>query len=289
MKKLAILLTIFGLVLMVAQPNVLNAQDDDANGDSISMSGDSLMANDSTSQIPTEEETGEEEEGASESEEKVVEEDEGLTAIMIQYFIDGGPLFMGIVLITLILGLAFVIERIISLTLASTNVKSLMRKVENKLQDNDVDGAKEICKSNRSPIASIIYQGLERSKDGIENVEKAIVAYGSVQMGLLERGLVWIQLFIALAPMLGFMGTIIGMVQAFESIREAGDIDISVVSGDIKVALLTTLFGLIVAVILQTFYNFIVSKIDGMVNDMEEASISFVDMLMTYNITGNKN
>lgn len=210
-------------------------------------------------------------------------EEEGHQLIK-RYFIEGGPGFMGIVLVCLILGLAFSIERIISLNLATTNVNKLLGSVESELQNGNVENAKEICKSNRSPVASIIHQGLDRVHEGIEIVEKSIVSYGSVQMGLLERGLVWISLFIAIAPMLGFMGTVIGMIQAFDAIEEAGDIRPSLVAGGIKVALLTTVFGLITAIILQIFYNYIVSKVDSIVNTMEDASISFVDILVKNNV-----
>jgi len=201
-----------------------------------------------------------------------------------KYFIDGTWQFMGVVLICLILGLAFCIERIISLSLADTNTTKLLADVDEALKAKDVERAKEICKSTRGPIASIIWQGLIRVREGIEVVEKSLSAYGSVQMGLLERGLVWISLFIALAPMLGFMGTVIGMIDAFDDIATAGAISASVVAGGIKVALLTTVFGLIVAVILQIFYNYIVSKVDGMVNQMEDASQTFIDMLVKYDI-----
>ena len=186
----------------------------------------------------------------------------GLTQ-MKKYFIDGGPFFMSLVLICLILGLAVCIERIITLTLSQTNTKKLLSRVESALQDHDVDQAKEICKSTRGPVASIMYQGLDRVKEGLGIVEKSVISYGSVQMGILEKGLTWIALFIALAPMLGFTGTVIGMIQAFEDIANAGDISPAVVAGGIKVALITTLFGLIVAIILQIAYNFIVSKVDG--------------------------
>ncbi len=201
-----------------------------------------------------------------------------------RYFIEGNPRFMSFVLICLLVGLAFSIERIIALNLATTNTKKLLGNIESELQNGNVEGAKEICKANRSPVASIIHQGLDRVHEGIEIVEKTIVSYGSVQMGLLERGLVWISLFIAIAPMLGFMGTVIGMIQAFDSIEEAGSISPSLVAGGIKVALLTTVFGLITGIILQIFYNYIVSKIDTIVNTMEDASISFVDILVKNNI-----
>ena len=191
---------------------------------------------------------------------------------------------MGIVLICLILGLAFCIERIISLSLADTNTRKLLEGVDEALKAKDVEKAKEICKATRGPVAGIIWQGLTRVREGIDVVEKSLSAYGSVQMGLLERGLVWIALFIALAPMLGFLGTVIGMVQAFDDIATAGAISASIVAGGIKVALLTTVFGLIVAIILQIFYNYIVSKIDGMVTSMEDASQTFIDMLVKYDV-----
>ena len=195
-------------------------------------------------------------------------------------FIEGGAGFMGIVLLTLILGLALCIERIIYLHAAgSSNNEELLAAIAKALKNGGVDKAKEVCRNTRGPIASIFYQGLERSDKGIDAVEKSIVSYGSVQMGMLERGTTWISLFIALAPMLGFMGTVIGMIGAFDAIEAAGDISPSLVAGGIKVALLTTVFGLIVAIILQVFYNYIISKIDDIVNKMEDASIALVDML----------
>ncbi len=199
-------------------------------------------------------------------------------------FIEGGPGFMGVVLLCLILGLAIAIERIIYLNLASTNTNKLLLAVEEALNQGGVEAAKEVCRNTKGSVASIFYQGLDRRDEGIEVVEKSVVAYGSVQMGLLEKGITWISLFIALAPMLGFMGTVIGMIGAFDSIEAAGDISPSLVAGGIKVALLTTVGGLIVAVILQVFYNYIISKIDGIVNDMEDASISLIDILVKYNL-----
>ncbi|MCB0657614.1 MAG: MotA/TolQ/ExbB proton channel family protein [Saprospiraceae bacterium] len=199
-------------------------------------------------------------------------------------FIEGSWGFMSTVLICLILGLAFCIERIITLNIASTNTDKLLARIDERLADGDVDGAMEICKSTPGPTASVLYEGLRQSGKGPEAVEKAIVSYGSVQMGLLERGLVWISLFIAIAPMLGFMGTVIGMIQAFDRIEEVGDLSPSVVAGGIKVALLTTVFGLIVAIVLQLFYNYIISKIDGIVNKMEDASIGLVDIMSKNNV-----
>ncbi len=204
--------------------------------------------------------------------------------VLKKNFIDGNWVFMSLVLITLILGLAFCIERIITLNLASANTDKLLARIDERLAAGDVEGAMEVCKSTPGPTASVLYEGLRRSADGPEAVEKAIVSYGSVQMGLLERGLVWISLFIAIAPMLGFMGTVIGMIEAFNRIEAVGDLSPSVVAGGIKVALLTTVFGLIVAIILQIFYNYIVNKIDGIVNKMEDSSIALVDIMASNNV-----
>ena len=200
--------------------------------------------------------------------------------IIKQKFIEGGPGFMGIVLLCLILGLALAIERIIYLNMATTDTDKLLSDVEGALQSGGVESAKEVCRNTKGPVASIFYQGLDRSGEGIDMVEKSIVSYGSVQMGLLEKGLSWISLFIALAPMLGFMGTVIGMIGAFDAIEAAGDISPSLVAGGIKVALLTTVFGLIVAMILQVFYNYLIAKVDSIVNSMEDASISLIDLLV---------
>ena len=195
-------------------------------------------------------------------------------------FIEGGPGFMGIVLLCLILGLAIAIERIIYLNLATSNSDKLTSDVEDALKSGGLDAAKEVCRNTPGPVASIFYQGLDRANEDLESAEKAVVAYGGVQMGQLEKNVSWISLFIALAPMLGFMGTVIGMIQAFDKIEAAGDMQPSLVAGGIKVALLTTVFGLIVAIILQIFYNYIISKIDSIVNDMENASISLMDLLV---------
>lgn len=203
--------------------------------------------------------------------------------VLKEKFIEGGWQFMSLVLICLILGLAFCIERIITLNIATTNTDKLVSRIDERLADGDLEGAKEVAKSTAGPTASVLYEGLRNAGGGPEAVEKAIVSYGSVQMGLLEKGLVWISLFIALAPMLGFMGTVIGMIGAFDKIEAAGDMSPSIVAGGIKVALLTTVFGLIVAIILQIFYNYIVSKIDGIVNRMEDASIGLVDVMARNN------
>lgn len=202
-------------------------------------------------------------------------------------FIEGGPFFMSFVLICLIIGLALSIERIIYLNMATTNKRKLLKNVEEALNNGGVEAAKDVCRNTRGPIASIFYQGLERYDEGVDMVEKSVVSYGGVQMGLLEKGLSWISLFIALAPMLGFMGTVIGMIDAFDAIEAQNNISPGVVAGGIKVALITTVSGLVVAIILQIFYNYIVSKVDGIVNDMEDASISLIDMLLRHKTTQN--
>jgi biopolymer transport protein ExbB len=198
-------------------------------------------------------------------------------------FIEGGAGFMGTILLCLILGLSIAIERIIYLNLATTNTEKLLAKIDKSLKEEGIDAAKEICRNTRGPVASIFYQGLDRAHEGVEMAEKSVVAYGGVQTGLLEKNLSWISLFIALAPMLGFLGTVIGMIQAFDAIEQAGTVSATIVAGGIKVALITTVFGLVVAIILQVFYNYLLSKIDGISNQMEDSSITLIDMLAKYN------
>ncbi|NJL15769.1 MAG: MotA/TolQ/ExbB proton channel family protein [Microscillaceae bacterium] len=209
-------------------------------------------------------------------------EDQTFYQAIKQKFIEGGWEFMSTVLICLVLGLAVALERIITLNLATINTKKFTQKIEAALNSGGIDAAKEEAQKTRGPIASIFMQGLIRYPEGIDVVEKSVIAYGSVEMAKLEKGLVWISLFIALAPMLGFMGTVIGMIQAFDAIQAAGDISPSLVAGGIKVALITTVSGLIVAIILQLFYNYLVSKVDSIVSQMEEASISLVDLLVAH-------
>lgn len=209
----------------------------------------------------------------------------GLHQALKQKFIEGGAGFMGVVVLCLILGLALAIERIIYLNMATTNTEKLVERIESALQEGGVEAAMDVCRDTRGPVASIFYQGLSRHEEGIEMVEKSVIAYGSVQMGLLEKGLAWIGLFIALAPMLGFLGTVIGMIGAFDAIEIAGDISPTLVAGGIKVALITTVAGLIVAMILQVFYNYLLSKIESLVNNMENASVSLIDVLAKYNLT----
>jgi biopolymer transport protein ExbB len=213
------------------------------------------------------------------------QEGEGLVYVLKEQFLTGGPLWMGVVLICLVLGTALSIERIIYLNMSTINTRKFLEEVEGALKNGGVEAAKEVCRNTRGPIASIYYQGLDRADEGIEMVEKSVVAYGGVQMGLMEKGISWISLFIALAPMLGFMGTVIGMIQAFADIVREGTVAPTTVAGGIQVALLTTVFGLIAAIVLQIFYNYIIAKMDSLVNEMEDASISLVDMMLKYKVT----
>ncbi len=226
-----------------------------------------------------------EEETLPEEEEEVAAEEEGaLHQEIKRIFIEGGAGFMGVVLLALIFGLAISIERILYLSFATTDTDKLLKNVEEALENGGVEEAKEVCRDTRGPVASIFYQGLSKIDEGIDVVEKSVASYGGVQTGLLEKNLTWISLFIAIAPMLGFMGTVIGMIEAFDAIEVAGDISPSLVAGGIKVALITTVSGLVVAVILQIFYNYITSKIDSLVNNMEDASISLIDLLVKHNL-----
>jgi len=282
MKKLFALLTMvafltFGpLSQTFAQDQVDEAQVEQAtNDESTEMVDSTATETDSTAIAEEPVETME----TTMDEEELLKKDETFHQILKRYFIEGSAGFMATVLLALIFGLSLVIERIIYLNLATSNSQKLLASIEDSLKSGGVDAAKDICRYTRGPVASIFYQGLMKYDDGLDNVEKSIVAYGSVQMGRLEKGLSWISLFIALAPMLGFMGTVIGMIQAFDMIQEAGDINPTVVAGGIKVALLTTVFGLIVAIILQIFYNYLLAKVESLVNDMEDSSISFMDIL----------
>jgi biopolymer transport protein ExbB len=270
MKKLFALIAVFGMLFM----------------------GASIFAQDETTEAPAAEDT------TQVAEEVVVqqpvtpvapvavEEKSGLSVLhttLKTKFIEGGAGFMGTIILTLIFGLALAFERIIYLNLASTNTAKLLTDVEAALNDGGIEAAKELCRNTRGPVASIFYQGLDRADEGIDVVEKSVVSYGSVQMGLLEKNLSWIGLFIAIAPMLGFMGTVIGMIDAFDNIQQQGDISPTIVAGGIKIALITTVFGLMVAIVLQLFYNYLVAQIDNIVNRMEDASISLIDMLVKYN------
>ena len=208
------------------------------------------------------------------------EETKSFHQVLKEKYIQGGAGWMTPVLLCLIFGMALVIERILYLNMATTNVQKLLEGIEGYVQKGDYNGAKELCRDTRGPVASIFYQGLDRVNEGLDNVEKAVTSYGGVQMARLENNMTWIALFIALAPSFGFLGTVVGMVQAFDDIEVAGDISPTVVAGGMKVALLTTIFGLIVAIILQIFYNYILTKIESLVAQMEDGSISFMDILV---------
>ena len=278
MKKLFALLMLFS-VLSFGNSSALFAQATGTETDTTTIANDTVAAQEETQPTPITTDVIDADEAGFE------EEDENFHQVVKKLFIDGTPLFMGIVVLCLILGLAVAIERIITLNMATTNTKKLLANVEDALATGGIEAAKEVTRNNSSPIASIFTQGLMRSSEGIDMVEKSIISYGSVEMGRLEKGLVWISLFISLAPMLGFMGTVIGMIGAFAAIEAAGDISPVVVAQGIKVALLTTVAGLIVAIILQLFYNYCVSKIDSIVNKMEDASISLVDLLVKHQLT----
>lgn len=267
MKRLFALIAVFGMLFFMAS-NVAFAQDEEA-----------TATEPATTQEQVDMSVDQEETAAA-----TAEEGKSLHSQLKQKFIEGGPTFMSFVLITLILGLAFAIERVLYLNLATSNTKKLLANVEEALESGGVEAAKDVCRNTRGPVASIFYQGLDRFDHGIDVVEKTVISYGSVQAGLLEKGLSWIALFIALAPMLGFMGTVIGMISAFDAIEVAGDISPSLVANGIKIALITTVTGLIVAIILQIFYNYCVAKIDSIINSMEDASISLLDLLVKHNL-----
>ncbi|MDB3907864.1 MotA/TolQ/ExbB proton channel family protein [Crocinitomicaceae bacterium] len=254
---------------------VTYAQEDQVEGQDSTEVVDSTEAEDPASEAASQVETAKDDETKEEPE-------LGIIATIKQKFIQGDPVWMSPVLICLILGLALSIERIVYLNLSTINTKRFLDEVETALKNGGVDAAKDVCRNTRGPIASIFYQGLDRADEGIDVVEKSVVSYGGVQMGLLEKGLSWLSLFIALAPMLGFLGTVIGMIFAFDQIVKDGQVSPITVAGGIQVSLLTTVFGLIAAIVLQVFYNYIVSKVDGLVNDMEDASISLIDMMLKH-------
>ena len=263
MKKVIALMSIVGL-LTFTNFNGLNAQEP------------------VTEEAPATEQVEAQDEAAVEEVAPVVDEEttKSFHQVLKEKYIQGGAGWMTPVLLCLIFGLALVIERILYLNMATTNVEKLLEGIEGYVQKGDYAGAKELCRNTRGPVASIFYQGLDRVNEGLDNVEKAVTSYGGVQMARLESNLTWIGLFIALAPSFGFLGTVVGMVQAFDDIEAAGDISPTVVAGGMKVALLTTVFGLIVAIILQIFYNYILTKIEGLVGQMEDGSISFMDILV---------
>ena len=273
MKKIFAIIAMFGVFAFGATQSMIAQTDSVAVADSSAVVDSAAV--DTAAVVETEEAT---EEVAAPIEEESIHKE------LKTKFIEGDAGFMSLVAIALVFGLAFCIERIIYLSLAEIDSKKLMAQIEERLNAGDVEGAKTICRNTRGPIASICYQGLMRFDDGVEDVERSVTAYGSVQASYLEQGCSWITLFIAMAPSLGFLGTVIGMVMAFDDIQAAGDISPTIVAGGMKVALITTIFGIIVALILQTFYNYILSKIESITANMEEATISLLDMCMKYNL-----
>ena len=259
MKKLFAILAIFGM-MSVGLPSVLLAQDTAGETEQVA-----------TTSVET-------------TQAAVQETSAGFHQALKVKFIEGGAGFMSTIAICLILGLAFCLERIIYLSLADVNPDTFLNKVGDALDRGDVEAAKDVARNTRGPVASIVYQGLLRLDQGPDAVERSIVSYGGVQSGLLERNLSWITLFIAIAPSLGFLGTVVGMVMAFDDIQRAGDMSPTIVAGGMKVALITTVGGLIVAIILQIIYNYILSKMEGILNKMEDASITFLDQVIKYNV-----
>ncbi len=236
---------------------------------------------------PAAEEAAAEETATAEAEQPAEVTEGGLSGVhkeLKRYFIEGGAEFMAFVAIAMVIGLAFCIERIIYLSFAKVNTKKLMGAIADALANNDVEAAKEVCRNTAGPVAAICYQGLLRIDEGLDTVERSVVSYGSLQSSYLEKGCSWITLFIAMAPSLGFLGTVIGMVLAFDDIQKAGDISPTIVASGMKVALITTIYGIIVALVLQVFYNFILTKIESIVADMEDSSITLLDLLTKYNL-----
>ena len=214
------------------------------------------------------------------------EESKGLHKQLKTKFIEGNAGFMSLVALALVLGLAFCIERIIYLTLSEIDAKKFMAEIDRLIEEGKIEEAKELCRNTRGPVASICIQGLIRIKESIGNIERSVVSYGSGQTAKLERGCTWITLFIQIAPSLGFLGTVIGMVMSFDQIQQAGDISATIVAQGMKVALITTIFGIIVAVVLQLFYNYILSQIEHLTSQMEESAITLLDAITKYKQKG---
>ena len=281
MKKLFAIVAMLGL-FATAQVNAQDATPVATSEDAVTAISDSIPNDSIPVEAPAEETAAEE----APVEEAVVAEG-GILGVhkgLKTKFIEGGPEFMALVSIALVIGLAFCIERIIYLSLAKVNSKKLMGAIADALSKGDVEAAKEICRNTAGPVAAICYQGLLRIDEGLDTVERSVVSYGSLQSSMLEKGCSWITLFIAMAPSLGFLGTVIGMVMAFDTIQREGDISPTIVAGGMKVALITTIYGIIVALILQVFYNFILTKIESIVADMEDSSITLLDLLTKFNL-----
>ncbi len=275
MKKVFAFVAMLGL-LTFGVSQTINAQETEAPVEEVAQN-DSAAVDSIAADQPAE---------AAEAEEEFVEVEEGkgLHKVLKTKFIEGSAGFMALVAVAMVLGLALCIERIIFLSLSEINSKKLLEEIQAALENGDVEGAKSICRDTRGPVASICYQGMLRIDEGLDVVERSVVSYGSVQASNLEKNLSWITLFIAMSPSLGFLGTVIGMVQAFDDIQKAGDISPNVVAGGMKVALITTIFGIIVALVLQVFYNYILSKVEALNTDMEDSSVSLLDVIMKYNL-----
>ena len=274
MKKVFALMSIVGLLTFANFNNVMAQDATPAEGTEQVAANDEAPAADAAVAEPA----AEEETVAA----APADDTKSFHQMLKEKYIQGGAGWMTPVLLCLIFGMALIIERILYLNMATTNVKKLLEGIEENAKKGDWKGARELCANTRGPVASIFVQGLDRIDQGLDNVEKAVTSYGGVQMARLENNMTWIGLFIALAPAFGFLGTVVGMVQAFDDIETAGDISPTVVAGGMKVALLTTIFGLITAIILQIFYNYILTKIESLVDQMEDGSISFMDILVKY-------
>ena len=278
MKKLFAIVAVLGLLgtaQVAAQTEEVNNVQQTEAVDSAAVTSDSVVAEEPAVEEP-----------AAEAPVQVAEE-EGLAGVhktIKTKFIEGGAEFMALVAIAMVIGLAFCIERIIYLRMADVNTKKLMDKIADALAKNDVEAAKDVCRNTAGPVAAICYQGLLRIDEGLETVERSVVSYGSLQSSMLEKNCSWITLFIAMAPSLGFLGTVIGMVMSFDEIQQKGDISPTIVAGGMKVALITTIYGILVALILQVFYNFILTKIEALVSDMEDCSITLLDLLTKFNL-----
>ena len=280
MKKLfaiVAVLGLFGTAQVAAQTeDVNNVQQTEAVADSAAVEANEAVAIEEPAA----------EEPAAEAPAQVVEEEgiAGVHKMLKVKFIEGDASFMALVAIAMVIGLAFCIERIIYLSMAQVNTQKLMAGIADALSKKDVEAAKELCRNTAGPVAAICYQGLLRIDEGLETVERSVVSYGSLQSSMLEKNCSWITLFIAMAPSLGFLGTVIGMVMSFDEIQQKGDISPTIVAGGMKVALITTIYGIIVALVLQVFYNYILTRIESIVADMEDCSITLLDLLTKYNL-----
>ncbi|MBR6189069.1 MAG: MotA/TolQ/ExbB proton channel family protein [Prevotella sp.] len=272
----AMVFAVLGFLSTMAQTDSLLS--DSAGVSSVVVGSDSLLPEMDISQVVSDDEM--------EALEEMATLETGLHQQLKTKFVEGKTEFMSLVAIALVLGLAFCIERIIYLTLSEIKTRRLMEDIDRHIEQGDLEGAKSLCRNTRGPVASVCYQGLLHAGEDMETVERNIVSYGSLQAARLERGCSWIRLFIAIAPSLGFLGTVIGMVMAFDNIQEAGDISPRIVAEGMKVALITTIFGIIVALVLQVFYNFIIAKIDHLTEQMEEAAITLMDILSKWGVKG---